>query len=167
MDSLAHLLSLQMHKQMGNETYYYARHVFNLAPFVSTDGTLQQLKNAGNLRLIRNADVVDSIMAYDCAVKSLYEWDEVDTRIRTSFRELGGYVFSSGDFHSTMDSTLNFVKPVHNPQLITNDPVAINNVSFQVQYLASVTLGNRLRGKRLKERATNLLALLKKEYHQE
>jgi hypothetical protein len=152
---------------MGNETYYYARHVFNLAPFVSTDGTLQQLKNAGNLRLIRNAEVVDSIMAYDAAIKSLYEWDEVDTRIRTSFRELGGYVFSSGDFHSTMDTALNFVKPVHNPQLITNDPVAINNVSFQVQYLASVTLGNRLRGIRLKERATNLLALLKKEYRQE
>ena len=98
MDSLAHLLSSHMHKQMGNETYYYARHVFNLAPFVSTDGTLQQLKNAGNLRLIRNAEMVDSIMAYDDAIKSLYEWDEVDTRIRTSFREMGGYVFSSGDF---------------------------------------------------------------------
>jgi hypothetical protein len=141
--------------------------VFNLAPFVSTDGTLQQLKNAGNLRLINNAEVVDSILAYDAAVKSLYEWDEVDTRIRTTFREMGGYVFSSGDFYSTMDTALNFVKPVHNPQLIANDPVAVNNVSFQVQYLAAVTLGNTQRGNRLKERATNLLALLKKEYRLE
>ena len=166
-DSLTHLLSSQLHKQMGNETYYYARQVFNGAPFVSTDGTLQQLKNAGNLRLINNEEVVDSIMAYDAAVKSIYEWDEVDTRIRTTFREMGGYVFSSADFHSTMDTALNFLKPLHNPQLISNDAVAINNVSFQVQYLAAVTLGNTLRGKRLKERATNLLVLLKKEYHYE
>ncbi len=167
MDSLTHLLSSQMHKQMGNETYYYARQVFNRSPFVSTDGTMQQLKNAGNLRLINNAEVVDSIMAYDAALKSLYEWDEVDSRIRTTFREMGGYIFSSGDFYSTVDTALNFVKPVNNPQLITNDPVAINNVSFQVQYLAAVTLGNIIRGKRLKERATNLLALLKKEYRLE
>ena len=167
MDSLALLLTSQLHKQMGNETYYYARHVYNRDPFVSTDGTMQQLKNAGNLRLINNAEVVDSILAYDAAVKSLYEWDGADTRIRTTFREMGGYIFSSGDFYSTVDTALNFVKPVNNPQLITNDPVAINNVSFQVQYLAAVTSGNIIRGKRLKERATNLLALLKNEYHQE
>ena len=167
MDSLRYLLSSQMHKQMGNETYYYARHVFNGAPFVSTDGTLQQLKNAGNLRLINNEEVVDSIMAYDAAVKSQYEWDEVDTRIRTTFREMGGYVFSSAEFDSTIDTALNFLKPLHNPQLISNDDVAINNVSFQVQYLAAVTLGNTLRATRLKERATNLIAQIKKEYQHE
>jgi hypothetical protein len=165
MDSLAQLLNSGRHKLMGNETYYFARWVFNAAPFVSTDGTLQQLKNAGNLRLINSADLADSILAYDAAVRYLYEWDEVDTRIRTTFRELGGNVFSSADFHTTIDTALNFVKPVHNPQLISNDAVAINNVAFQVQYLAALTLGNTLRAKSLKERATNLLALLKKEYH--
>ena len=167
MDSLRHLLSSQMYKQMGNETYYYARHVFNGAPFVSTDSTLQQLKNAGNLRLINKAEVVDSILAYDAAVKSLYEWDEVDTRTRTTFREVGGVVFSAADFHTTIDTALNFVKPSHNPQLITGDQVALNNVSFQVQYLSALTLGNTIRAKKLKERATNLLALIKKEYRHE
>jgi hypothetical protein len=167
MDSLTHLLNSEMHKQMGNETYYYARQVFNAAPFVSTDGTLQQLKNAGNLRLINKTEVVDSILAYDADVKYLYEWDGVDTRIRTTFREVGGSVFSAADFYTTIDTALNFVKPSHNPQLITSDHVAINNVSFQVQYLAALTLGNTLRAKKLKERATNLLALIKKKYRQE
>ena len=44
--------------------YYQARSLsayFNL--YVMTDGTIQQLKNSGGLRLIKNRAVVDSIQA--------------------------------------------------------------------------------------------------------
>ena len=37
--------------------------------FISTDQTMQQLKNAGGLRLIRNTAATDSINAYDVAVR--------------------------------------------------------------------------------------------------
>src|ERR1700674_4429918 len=47
MDSLTMLLNSDLHKKAGNETYSYARQVFNGNRFVSTDGTIQQLKNAG------------------------------------------------------------------------------------------------------------------------
>ncbi|MBS1918110.1 MAG: hypothetical protein JST87_17705 [Bacteroidetes bacterium] len=39
------------------------------ADFVSNDGTMQQLKNSGGLRLIRNEAVADSILKYDKIVK--------------------------------------------------------------------------------------------------
>ena len=71
MDSLVLLLSTDKHKQFGNETYFFARHVFSGPPFISTDGTMQQLKNAGNLRLIKNENIINNILAYDASVKEL------------------------------------------------------------------------------------------------
>ena len=165
MDSLLMLLSTGKHKQFSNETYFFARHVFHGPPFVSTDGTMQQLKNAGNLRLIKNENIINDILAYDASVKELKEWDESDTRIRTTFREMGGTVFNADLLYKAMDSDFKFVRPTNNPQLITDNPVVINNIAFQVQYISLSCLGNTQRGKTLKTKAENLIGLLKKEYH--
>jgi len=167
MDSLLMLLSTGMHKQYGNEAYFFARHVFNGPPFVSTDGTMQQLKNAGNLRLIKNENIISSILAYDASVKELKEWDESDTRIRTTFRETGGTVFNADQLYKAMDSDFKFIRPTTNPQLITDNPATINNMAFQIQFLSLSCLGNSQRGKALKTKAEDLIGLLKKEYHLE
>ena len=164
MDSLVLLLSTDKHKQFGNETYFFARHVFFGQPFVSTDGTMQQLKNAGNLRLIKKENIINNILDYDASVKELREWDESDTRIKTTFREVGGTIFNADQFYKVFNADYQFVKPTTNPQLITDNPLMINNVAFQIQYLALGSLGNALRGKALKTKAENLIELLKKEY---
>ena len=165
MDSLVFLLSTGLHKQLGNKTYFFARHVFYNPPFVSTDGTMQQLKNAGNLRLVRNETIIKSILAYDAQVKNLREWDESDTRMRTTFRETGGTIFNAYQLYKAMDSTFKFVRPTTNPQLITDDPVTINNITFQIQYISLSCMGNMQRGKALKTKAESLIDLIKKEYH--
>jgi hypothetical protein len=45
--------------------YYYIKYVPTSIILVSNEGTMQQLKNAGGLRLIKNKGAVDSIMLYD------------------------------------------------------------------------------------------------------
>jgi hypothetical protein len=165
MDSLVLLLSTDKHKQFGNETYFFARHVFFGQPFVSTDGTMQQLKNAGNLRLIKNENIINEILAYDAAVKELREWDESDTRIKTTFREIGGTVFNADQLYKVFSPDYKFVKPTTNPQLITENPTVINNVTFQIQYLSLSSMGNTQRGVALKEKAEKLIELLKHQYH--
>jgi len=167
MDSLMLFLSTDKHKQFGNETYFFARHVFHGPPFVSTDGTMQQLKNAGNLRLIKKENIINNILAYDASVKDLKEWDESDTRIKTTFREMGGSVFNADLLYKAMNSDFKFIRPTTNPQLITDNPININNVAFQVQYLSLSSLGNTQRGKALKEKAEKLIELLKQQYHLE
>lgn len=164
LDSLVILLSNDSYKLAGSQTYFFARHIFNGRSFESTDGSMQQLKNGGNLRLIKNENIVSSILSYDAEVKSLQKWDETDLSIRNSFREIGGSIFDAAIFYQTMDSKMNFIRPVGNPQLITNDPITINKVNFQVQYLSLMTQGNILRSGKLKKQATNLIILLKKEY---
>ena len=165
LDSLVTLLSNNSFKQAGSQTYFFARHIFNGAAFQSTDGSIQQLKNGGNLRLIKKENIINSILAYDTEVKSLHEWDEADLSIRNSFREIGGSIFKADIFYHTMDAKMQFIRPVGNPQLTTDDPSAINKVTFQIQYLTLMTLGNINRGNKLKTQAVNLIDLLKKEYH--
>jgi hypothetical protein len=165
MDSLVMLLSTGIHRQFGNETYFFARHVFFGQPFVSTDGTIQQLKNAGNLRLIKNENIINSILSYDGSVKELREWDESDTRIKTTFREIGGTIFNADQLYKVFSTDYKFIKPTTNPQLITDNLLAINNVVFQIQYLALGSLGNSIRGKALIEKAEKLIEFLQQEYH--
>ena len=59
----------------GKEIYTNSGPVLHLvymsmgfADFVSNDGTIQQLKNSGGMRLLRKSKVVDSIMAYQKTV---------------------------------------------------------------------------------------------------
>lgn len=165
LDSLVTLLSSNSYRQAGSQTYFFARHIFNGHSFQSTDGSIQQLKNGGNLRLIKKENIVNSILAYDTEVKSLREWDEADLSIRNSFREIGGTIFKADVFYHTMDTKMHFIRPVGNPQLITHDPSTINKITFQVQYLTLMTQGNMYRGDKLKAQAVNLINLLKKEYH--
>ena len=115
--------------------------------------------------MIKNENIIDNILAYDASVKELKEWDESDTRIRTTFREIGGSIFNADQLYKAMDSNFKFVRPTSNPQLLTEDPITINNVAFQIQYISLSSLGNTQRGKALKEKAGKLIELLKNQYH--
>jgi hypothetical protein len=56
----------------GNSKVYaqYRKKAYgSFADFNPSDGTMQQLKNAGGLRLIRNKKAVDSILHYDATIK--------------------------------------------------------------------------------------------------
>ncbi|WP_296704090.1 hypothetical protein [Algoriphagus sp.] len=164
MDSLSVLLLSEDRKQYGNQIYFFARQVFDGTPFVYSDGTILQLKNAGNLRLISNRKVVNELLKYEKKVRELEEWDETDMETRITFRELGGTVFETMAMKNTMDSKMKFVMPTDNPQLITDDKQVINQMAFQVHYLSKMTLGNSLRSQALKSNASSLLKLIQTEY---
>jgi hypothetical protein len=164
MDSLAEMMLSESRSLMGNQIYFLARQVFNEQAFFYSDGTIQQLKNAGNLRLLRKRNVVNALLTYEKKVKVLEEWDENDNRTKSTFREMGGKVFHSSELNKTMDSDMRFVMPTSNPQLITDDFKVINEVAFQIHYLSKMTKGNSLRAESLKSDAGRLLELIHSEY---
>ncbi|RAI86757.1 hypothetical protein [Algoriphagus yeomjeoni] len=164
MDSLAGMILSEERSLLGNQIYFLARQVFNDQPFFYSNGTIQQLKNAGNLRLLRKRNVVNELLKYEKKVKVLEEWDENDNRTKSTFREMGGRVFHSSDLNATMDSNMKFVMPTTNPQLITDDFGIINEIAFQIHYLSKMTKGNSLRAESLKSDAVRLLELIHSEY---
>lgn len=164
MDSLAEMMLSDNRNFLGNQIYFLARQVFNEQAFFYSDGTIQQLKNAGNLRLLRKRKVVNALLTYEKKVKVLGEWDENDNRTKSTFREMGGKVFHSSELNKTMDSAMKFIVPTSNPQLITDDFGVINEVAFQIHYLSKMTKGNSLRAEALRTDAEDLLELIQLEY---
>ena len=164
-DSL--ITNLSDHKNKGNNVYYYARNLTRPQYFSPNDRTLQQLKNSGALRLIRNIKVSDSIMAYDQHLRYLMILSEDERSIRDGFRDLIGTVFDGAILYSQIDTAdfANYNKPVGNPPLFMQDAASINKLISSAQYLKTVIRGVRVRQERLKTTASHLLSFLQKEYH--
>jgi len=68
-DSVLTLLTSPQTIENSNEVYRLWTESLGLEVFVSNDRTIQQLKNSGDLRLIRNHAVSDKIMEYDQTLK--------------------------------------------------------------------------------------------------
>ncbi|RAI84854.1 hypothetical protein [Algoriphagus yeomjeoni] len=164
MDSLAAMMLLEERSLYGNQIYYFARQVFDEKPFIYSDGTIQQLKNAGNLRLIQKRNIVDQLLKYEKKVRELEKWDENDNKTKSTFREMGGKVFNSNELNATMDANMKFILPSSNPQLITDDFTTINELAFQIHFLSKMSLGNSYRAEALRREARKLIELIHTEY---
>ena len=164
-DSL--IICINEHRRKGSEIYFYARNLSRPQYFLTNDRTLQQLKNSGALRLIRNLNASDSIMFYDQQMKYLSTLSEDERSIRDNFRELIGTVFHGNILYSQIDSTdfANYNRPAGNPALFMHDEASINKVISSAQYLKTVIRGVRVRQERSKIMAEQLLMFLRKEYH--
>ena len=68
-DSLSIVLSTSDPDVYAKEIYYFSRPLTIAYQFFRNERTIHQLKNGGNLRLIRKQDVSDAIMLYDHHVR--------------------------------------------------------------------------------------------------
>jgi len=164
-DSL--IIAMNEHQKRGSDAYYYARNLTRPQYFATNDRTVQQLKNSGALRLIRNLKASDSIMFYDQQMHYLNTLSEDERSIRDNFRDLVGIVFDGNILYSQIDSIefATYNRPPGNPSLFIKDPESINKVISSAQYLKTVIRGVRVRQERSKTIAEHLLLFLKEEYH--
>ena len=164
-DSLMNLLQQGYDKQL-NDFYFYTRHINRFANFQYHDRTIQQLKNSGNLRLIRNQNAADSITVYDNEkIKgALAQQDgEIEARKYISHNLLGK-IFDPFAWHEMTDSTGKVSRPVKNTPLATDDPSLLNEFSFRVVTLrGTLAATNRTIVAAIKS-ARTLIEILKKEY---
>lgn len=76
-DSVLNALSSSKVIDNSNNAYRLWTKNLDIKSFVSNDRTIQQLKNSGELRLIRKRAVSDGIMKYDQTVKSYYQQSDM------------------------------------------------------------------------------------------
>jgi len=163
-DSLVRMLNFTDRNKYGNDIYYFARSISPPANIFPNDGTIQQLKSSGNLRLIRNNNIANSIMAYDQKMRNaLFEMGD-EIQIRAEYRQLARKLFHTNVFHE-MIAADTVGRPTNDPQLYTNDPVLINEFIGQVQYVKRVHQAQLIRSEQLLVQAKQLITDIKKEYH--
>jgi len=163
-DSLVYLLTQTNIRENGNSIYYIGRIISPPISFFPNDRTIQQLKSAGGLRLIRDMDISNSIMAYDRKMRqSVFELGD-EQQVRGEYRLSANKIFSGQVFHQMMMKK-DIKRPVGNPALFSEDKALINEFVMEVQYLEKVNQKQASRAQELVDQAGKLIADIEKEYH--
>jgi hypothetical protein len=163
-DSLVYLLTQTDIRENGNSIYYLGRIISPPISFFPNDRTIQQLKSAGGLRLIRNMDISNSIMAYDRKMRqSVFELGD-EQQVRGEYRLSANKIFSGQVFHQMMMKK-EIERPVGNPVLFSEDKALVNEFVVESQYLEKVNKKQALRAQELVEQARKLIGDIKTQYH--
>ena len=149
----------------GKEIYTNSGHVLffvymtmGFTDFISNDGTIQQLKNSGSLRLLRKSKIVDSIMAYQKTVQ-----------IATLHQAAMGNAFQSRirvtdlfDVIHILDIANNKVNS--NIPLLTQDRKTINSAYTYILEWKGLCTQLRVLGNDIKECGKRLLKIIYEQY---
>ena len=153
------------------DLYYFARQMPRMNTiFYSTDATMNQLKNSGALRLIKKTEIADSIVAYNAAMEAYAENRQTEIETRIAYRNTVGNVFDASVLLTMIDSTgddmdKTVISPTFLKPLINENQQTINQLCTLVHFLYSQSIINRKTLLKHKAQASNLIDLLKKEYH--
>ncbi len=162
------LLNDQQYQDSTGLIYYQARSLsayFNL--YVMTDGTIQQLKNSGGLRLIKNRAVVDSIQAYENLFARFERDQQTEQQQLALYRDQMLRIFDVRVFESILQNDGTIIIPEGNPPLFSNDKSVFNDFLMRVHFLKRNNIINYNSIVNLKARRQKLVDLIKKEYHLE
>jgi hypothetical protein len=167
LDSFMVLLNKPDAEKYSRHIYYYNSYATRGVAFRFTpaDGTMQQLKNGGNLRLIQKEAVSDSIIAYDVKNRA-YVWGNMDEEeIMDTYRSIAELIFD-GRVLNAMRSEDNqdVYMPDYDPPFRKTED-AIFRLNYRIHMLIVFNKTMRLQAKELKEKASHLILQLKKEYH--
>ncbi len=166
LDSFMVLLNKPDAEAYSRTIYYFNSYATRGVAFRFTpaDGTMQQLKNGGNLRLIRKSSVSDSIIAYD-VVNRGYVWGNLDEEeIMDTYRNIAETVFDGRVLNAMRDEDNNVSMPDYDPPFRKTED-AVFRLNYRLHMLSIYNKTLRHQARNLKENAAQLIIQLKKEYH--
>ena len=167
LDSFKLLLNSSSYKNYGNDIYFFGLKAARRPDikFVPNNGTMQQLKNAGGLRLIRNRSVVEEITRYDRTVREAELFGDVEEGISQNYRQVAYKFFNTFVFDKMEDNSLHITRSFDNPALLTFTNDDLNRINYTIHGLKSANRGGIRYANRVRDEAIDLLKTLKREYH--
>jgi len=163
-DSLIWYLNSPNPNQYGHRIYYWGRQLTRTFNFFPTDGTMKQLKFSGGLRLISNEHAVDSIMSYDRSVEQILLTQQRQENELNEIRPMMGQLLNPNILQTMLQGD-SILPPVGNPSLRTLNKEFLMDFIYAIHQLNGSVHVNSTRLQRLKDKATNIMEFLKKEYH--
>ena len=170
LDSLSFMMNGSRPGDRVKEIYPYAVYVGRTLPyrFIPNDGTMQQLKNSGALRLIRNRAVVDSISKYDINVRNMLGQYAVEENQIEHYRTAGAKIFDALVFSQMIDENATVVRPPpDNTSFQAYSSRELSEWNYRIYGLNGINKANRRDLRLLLKQASGLLEILKREYRLE
>ena len=183
-DSLTIAIIEKKYSEIGAAVYYWSRNISRRVFFFSTDGTMQQLKNSGGLRLISDESISKKIIAYDVLYRRTVIQQELEELLLNEYRQLAGKVFDASVFkqmtieriiressssHLLQDSAFALLsplaeKPFGNPRLKDDSEILLNELVNQLNYWAAASIRLLEHMEQMKQMAADLIAMIKEQY---
>ena len=172
LDSLAFLLIKPIPEQNAT-LYYLARSATRLfdSRFIPNDGAMQQLKNAGGLRLVHHPEVAAAIIKYDVSVRYVLALFQQESLSREEYMKAASLVFDGSILDSMVpmdpsnSKTYGVInRPANNPPFAP-DKERLFQLRYWIHYLKGNNVLNQNATITLLQQAETLLQTLKKEYH--
>jgi len=168
-DSSRPLLKKTLNNENLEEVYEMAAMLIDFNDFIYSDRTIEQLRNSGNFRIIRNSHVSDTLISYDSFIRvQLKEQESTLLKILLDLIKLQNELFDSDavevkfkelkNFGSSAKATGIKYSIVDNKEKIFKYYNDLFLYRAAIEYIMSSESG-------LKVWAENLITLVKKEYH--
>jgi hypothetical protein len=167
LDSLFLLLDETENSSNLSTLYYYSAITsrFGSLQFIYNDRTIQQLKNSGSLRLIRNKIVSDSITLYYGSIRRL---ENVQEREDQNFQDLKPYrlrIFDGRIYDKMFTNNDRIRRPEGNPALLLYTKDDLNGFIGNLVAVKASNIGYIRFSIDLLKQAINVLNTIKTEYH--
>ena len=165
LDSFSNLLNSKETLSHSNDLYYYNSFATRGVAFRFTpvDGTMQQLKNGGNLRLVRKNIVSDSIVSYDVAVRAFMFGTNDEEDMMGTYRNIAEGIFDGVVLNSMRDDENNVNRLDYNPSIRLTDDSKFR-LNYRIHMLTVFNKTMRKEARKLLAEAQRLSELLRKEY---
>ena len=168
LDSLSTLVeSANIAKTNGEAIYYTSRMGIREAPLANNDRTFQQLKNAGDFRLIENTETAGRIMKYYSLYPELRLVEQIFDTENTAFKAIASQIMDPAIYQKQVNTDGTITRITGNLSLLTYNPVLLKQLGFYAVEMNGSRRGMIPLLEKMKQSAANLLEYLQKTYHLE
>ena len=167
MDSLKNFICDPEVKKYGAELYQLGRKASRGERLVVHDRTIQQMKNSGGFRLIRNEKVSKAIIEYYNQLGFIDMLQSIELDEANEYRNTAIIVFHPLLFDGIVRKDNTIAKPEGNPSLLTYDQAVLLRLAGLVSYLKNTRLAMAKAEGEMNASAKSLVVLLNREYHLE
>jgi hypothetical protein len=165
-DSLPLLLKKVDTKTPANSIYYFMRGMERqqgINIFI-TDRTIAQVKNSGEMRLIRSKQISDSLVDYYKEIEFVAYLQEALSNMKRGLVENLRPILDSYDYDKASDSLDDLIHPQGILHLRSAEPDAINKCLLSVSDIKGLSRGIITMITGIKDKAANLKKLINDKY---
>ena len=149
------------------QLYYFARLAPRLKPLSISNRTLEQLKNSGNFRLIRNLTTSNKIMNYYEKLPLIHLLESINETEFTEYKKVAAKIFDPNVFLKMEDENGDIKRIIDNPPLRNLDNELLQELSAFSVYLHGTKKTVIKTDIDLETEGAELIEYLRKEYHLE
>ena len=130
-----------------------------------TDRTIEQIKNAGEMLLITNKNISDSLIDYYKDIVYSEYLQQSLLAYKAKLWDNLPLVLKSEDYSRSVDSLNNvFIAPEHS-YLLSTDPVNINRLLIQVEEIGALSLLIKKVIEKILRKNSRIKKLIEEHYH--